>query len=642
MNRLSSCSVVLLFFLCVAHAERADSLNGIVLDENKTPVAGAAVRLGLLAATTDSNGYFVLDGVVPVRFQPNRPGVESLSFQGNALKATLIAPRTITIAVFDLRGRRAATLFPGLLQPGTHYISLLPNNRIGLSHAAYIVVAQCGAHVSTFRWIRGLGSNGPHPLAGEGAAILAKHAGYYDLSPDTIIVSKTGYITRRVLIMTLFGSIPPITLYSEASVRQVYLRGPCLLGTSVVTASVWNQDLLDTLFYSLARDTSEYFSGIVNASNHAPSQVQIVLGDTSGNRLGMIKAVIDSAQDTLALSARKVFINGAFAPGAMGHITVCSWTDSSSDSLFFPLAWDTANAGHYFGTVFTPAHSAANVVVTVSQNDTGPGRRLGTTLAVIDSSRDSLTINCTSSLPVVTVGPDTLLGWGDTVRLHCSATDSVDSIVRYTWQFNGALASPSDTSPDTFDIVPMFVDSVYTCMVSVTDADGNTTQASFRALMTCSVRNFRTADDEVASWYQTGGFSVVSAGRISEAIDPATPYFNSIAEAAVQIMKQIDQRTLTAVIADLGTSSAARLLFDAKKASIDSTALATSASYPDSVMAIDNSPADGIIVYARFKRFFFQLTFGGFLYYNMALLNAENFISVYEQRANKTSVCRDE
>ncbi len=640
MNPVTSCSVVVLLLLCAAHAERADSLSGRVFDENKTPVLGASIRLGLLFATTDSSGYFVLDGVVPTRFQPEHLGGESLSFQGNVLKVTLIAPREIAIALFDLRGRRVTTICPGLLHSGTHCIPVHFNNRIDLSQAAYIVIVRCGDHLSTFRWIRGLGSSGRHPLPTGGAVAFAKHTSA-DFPPDTLIVSKTGYVTRTVLIKNLFGSIPPITLYSEASLRQVYLRGPCLPGIQVVMASVWTKDISDTLLYALSMDTSGNFSGIVKALNHVPSRLQIVFGDTSGNRLGTIKTVIDSAQDTLALSARRIFIKGAFAPGAMGRITVCSWKDSTDDSLLFPLTWDTASYGRYLGTVLAPAHSAANVVVTISQNDTGI-RRLGTKVAVIDSSLDSITLNCTSSLPVVIVGPDTLLGWGDTVRLHCSATDSVDSIVRYAWQFNGAPTSPSDTSPDTFDIVPMFVDSIYTCIASVTDADGNTTQASFRALMTCSVRNFRTADDEVASWYQTGGFSVVSAGRVSEAIDPATPYFNSIAEAAVQTMKQIDQRTLTAVIADLGTSSAARSLFDAKKASIDSTALTTSASYPDSVMVIDNSPADGIIVYARFKRFFFQLTFGGFLYYSPALLNAENFISIYEQRVNKTSICRDE
>ena len=280
--------------------------------------------------------------------------------------------------------------------------------------------------------------------------------------------------------------------------------------------------------------------------------------------------------------------------------------------------------------------------VNVVKTDSGLTRLVGGKLSVVDSTTDSAVINCVSSQPIVSVGHDTLLGWGDTMWLHCTASDSVDSIVKYVWQFTGSSINSSDTLPTAFTIVPMFVDSLFLCTVSVTDANNNTTQASLQALMTCSVRNFRVADNEATDWYQTGNFSVFGPGRTSAVISPSTPNFSAITEAATQTMNQVDQRTVTSVIADVGSSSAAYSLFNAKKSSIGASALNVSANYPDSVMVIDNSPADGIIVYARFKHFFLQLTFGGFLTYGSAEQNAESFVAVYQQRAIKNSICRDQ
>jgi hypothetical protein len=576
---------------------------------------------------------------VPVRFQRKSSGVESFSFQGNIFKVHLMAPQEMEIALFDLRGRSIKTVRTGLLQPGRHAISMFSNSRIDLSQTAYVAVVRCGLLSATFRWIRGLGSSGPQ-LFFNGANALAKKTSVA-LVPDTLIVSKNGYMTRKVFIANLSGFIAPITLYSGYSVRPAYISGQWLPGSRVAFAYIWKPDGLDTLSYAISIDSSGKLDGSVYAFNHGSSDVRIVFDTSSVSVHGMIAAVMDSTEDTLVVNTRKIFIKGAFSFGDSEVIACCAWKDGTSDSLFFPLSWDAAHTGNYSGTVLVPARSTATVSVTVIKTDSGFIRRLGSKRAIIDSVQDSVTVNCTSSKPVVFVGRDTLLGWGDTMWLHCTAVDSVDSIVNYLWQFSGATQNTSDTFPEAFSIVPMFVDSIYLCKVLVTDANNNTTQASLKALMTCSVRNFRAADNEVAGWSQTESFSVAGAGRINSVMSPLTPYFNTIREAAVQNMVQIDQRTVSAVIADLGSVAAASSLFRAKKASIDTASLKPLASFPDSVAVIDNSPADGIIAYAHFKDFFFQLTFGGFLYYSMAQLNAEEFISVYQQRAIKTSICRD-
>jgi hypothetical protein len=627
--------------------EIADSLSGSVHDENDSVVVGATVRLGLLSTTTDSNGNFVLDGVVPIRFQLKNAGNESVMFQGNILKVNLIAPREITITLFDLRGRTVKSFHSGVVQPGPHSIAVLLNNGADLSHEAYIAVVRWGSNAATFRWIRGLGSSGPQLFSYASAPQRAKKKDA-TLPGDTIFVSKTGYVTRKAPldISTLFGPINSITLYSEKSLRSAFVSGMCLPGSPVALASVWEQNNSDTLFYTLSLDSSGKFSGFVNAFNHNTTHMTIVF-DTSANNLhGIIKTSIDSLLDTVVIRARKIFVQGAFTAlnpvQDTAIISVSSWKDSANDSFLFPLAWNIAKAGTYSGAILVPAHASAKVLVNIVKTDSGYARLVGSKLSMIDSTQDSAVINCISSQPLVSVGRDTTLGWGDTMWLHCVTSDSVDSIVKYVWQFSGAAVNTSDTLPTAFTIIPMFVDSLFVCTVSVTDANNNTSQASLQARMTCSVRNFRVADNEAQSWHQTDNFSVFEAGQISAVISPSTPDFSAITEAAQQTMQQLDQRTLTTVIADLGTSSAAYSLFTAKKSGIDPTMLRTSALYPDSVMVIDNSPSDGIIVYARFKHFFVQLTFRGFLTYGTVLQNAESFISIYQQRAFKNSICRND
>jgi hypothetical protein len=644
MNPLKICFTVLCLAFSAFPVEIADSLSGSVQNENDSVVVGATVRFGLLSTTTDSNGNFVLDGVVPIRFQAKGPGKESLVFQGNVLKVNLISPKEIDVALFDLRGRTVKSLHPGVLQAGFHAISLFTNNRGDLSHEAYIAVVRCGPMKATFRWIPGLGSSGAQ-LFFDKAGPLAKKKDAA-LPGDTIFVSKTGYVSRKVPIniSALSGPLPPITLYSEKSLRSAFISGTCLPGSPIAVASIWEMNNPDTLYYMLSVDSAGKFSGAINAFNHITSFMTVVFDTGSSNLHGIIKTSIDSLRDTVTIQGRKISVHGSFGSinrsADTAFITATSWKDSASDSFLFPLAWTDATTGKYSGTILAPAHAAAKVFVNVVKTDSGLTRLVGGKLAVLDSTTDSAVINCLSSQPIVSVGHDTLLGWGDTMWLHCTASDSVDSIVKYVWQFTGSSINSSDTLPTAFTIVPMFVDSLFLCTVSVTDANNNTTQASLQALMTCSVRNFRVADNEATGWYQTGNFSVFGPGRISAVISPSTPNFSAIAEAATQTMDQVDQRTVTAVIADVGSSSAAYSLFNAKKASIGASALNTSANYPDSVMVIDNSPADGIIVYARFKHFFLQITFGGFLTYASAEQNAESFIAVYQQRAIKNSICR--
>jgi hypothetical protein len=646
MNPLKICFTVLCLAFSAFAVEIADSLSGSVQNENDSVVAGATVRFGLLSTTTDSNGNFVLDGVVPIRFQAKGPGKEALVFQGNILKVNLNSPKEIDVALFDLRGRTVKSLHPGVLQTGFHAISLFTNNRGDLSHEAYIAVVRFGPTKATFRWIPGLGSSGAQLFFDKPGSLAKKKDAA--LPGDTIFVSKAGYVARKVPvdISALFGPLPPITLYSEKSLRTAFVSGTCLPGSPIAVASIWEMNNPDTLFYMLSIDSAGKFSGAVNAFNHNTSFMTVVFDTGSSNLHGIIKTSIDSLLDTVAIQGRKISIHGSFASinrsVDTAVITVTSWKDSASDSFLFPLAWSDATTGKYSGTILAPAHAAAKVFVNVVKTDSGLTRLVGGKLAMVDSTTDSAVINCLSSQPIVSVGHDTLLGWGDTMWLHCTASDSVDSIVKYVWQFTGSSINSSDTLPTAFTIVPMFVDSLFLCTVSVTDANNNTTQASLQALMTCSVRNFRVADNEATGWYQTGNFSVFGPGRISAIISPSTANFSAITEAATQTMNQVDQRTVTSVIADLGSSSAAYSLFLEKKSSIGASALNTSANYPDSVMVIDNSPADGIIVYARFKHFFLQLTFGGFLTYGSAEQNAENFIAVYQQRAIKNSICRDQ
>ena len=356
MNPLKICFTVLCLAFSAFPVEIADSLSGSVQNENDSVVVGATVRLGLLSTTTDSNGNFVLDGVVPIRFQAKNPGKESLVFQGNVLKVNLISPKEIDVSLFDLRGRTIRSLHPGVLQAGFHAISLFMNNRGDLSHEAYIAVVHCGPKKATFRWIRGIGSSGAQLFFDKPGSLAKKKDAA--LPGDTIFVSKTGYVTRKVPVNISTGPLPPITLYSEKSLRSAFVSGMCLPGSPIAIASIWEMNNPDTLYYMLSVDSAGKFSGAINAFNHNTSFMTVVFDTGSGNLHGIIKTSIDSLLDTVEIRDRKISIHGSFASinrsVDTAFITVSAWKDGASDSFLFPLAWNDASTGKYSGPFWRP------------------------------------------------------------------------------------------------------------------------------------------------------------------------------------------------------------------------------------------------------------------------------------------------
>jgi hypothetical protein len=632
-------SLVALFSF--SQSQTADSLKGFVVDELRKPIAGATVNLGLLETSTDSSGFFVLDGIVPVRAAMNIPGKEKISLQGNTLKIELDADQDAGMTLFDLRGRIAMTMNFGRLKAGTHQINLPSGPKDGLLPSVYIAKLRYGVNVLIFRWVPGFGTHAQRcPLIPPAKGLTKIKTA--NLPPDTLIISKTGYATRTVFIMKYSGRLDTITLYGS---RAVYVSVPVLPDAPRV--SVLMRPKVNpgppagqsVLISTLSDDTSGRKSGVVRAFRNVGSKVEIVYSDTSSKQCGIIITALDTAQDTLFLDLRQVYIYGSFAPGTMGSISADLRVGGISDTILFKLPWDKENNGKYHGMVLAPVRSKVNVLLT-DRNDSN--RCMGSRLAALDSTQDSIMINCTSSFPVVKIRSDTLVGWGDTLLLHGTAIDSVDNIVSNVWKVNGKESIALRFLVDTFVVIPMFIDSAYPCALSVTDSNGNTTEAHFSAQMTCSVRNFRLANGEASSWVQAGDFSVYGRGTLLKTLGSDTAHLNDIAEAAIQTMTQIDQRHVRAVIKDLGTSAKARSLFEAKKSAIPLTMQTTFPQHPDSLAVIDNSPSDGIIVYARYKSFLVELTFTGFLYYATTLANAQNFIAVYEKRAMETSICRNQ
>jgi len=633
--------VVIFCLISLVFANNTVFLNGTVVDELNNPLKGALVTLGQLTDSTDSLGSFYFSAQSSIKGPFKFLDHEEFVFRGNYLIANLISPKQISVSQFDLCGRLVRFSNPGLIPAGNHNLRIPLGKKDGVASTVTILRVVVGSRALFFRNVNGVVT--PQyaiPSKNKSGSLFKRTK---STGKDSLVVAKDGYITRTVHFSQSLTTLPPITLYSSTNMRQIYILGPFLhKGMVVATASIRKNGSTDSLFYPLSWDTLGLFGGTVFASKHDSSMISITIADSSGLRLGLINSYIDSLQDSCVFKLRPVFINGTFGPGDTGAITACTWKDSTPDSFSYPLAWtDTGGSGKYSGVVYCPAHSGANIRITIRG---GSDIRLGTSLGAIDSSLDSATINCISSIPIVNVGPDTALAWGDTIRLRASAVDSVDKIVKYEWNFNGNPIIELATLKDTSIIAPSFLaDSIYPFVFNVTDSDGNTVTKALQVHMTCSVKNYRMKDMDAPEWVQVGNFTVYKPGEFAGILDTGTLNFGGIDEVAVQNMKQIGTRTLTVKILDAGTAVAARSLFAMKKSTIPSSVIKVMPSYPDSTVIIDNGPPEGIIVYAHFKSFFFQLTFDGFISgYDIVLLNAEKFMAIYEQRALKTSMCRNE
>jgi hypothetical protein len=346
-------------------------------------------------------------------------------------------------------------------------------------------------------------------------------------------------------------------------------------------------------------------------------------------------------------SIHPVLVRGMFAPGVLTTVTATIWRDSLDsivDTLHTILPWNIDNSGAYSGIVYMYTHSASHVRLIVGDES---ATQIGYVQTMADTLIDTLTLNCRSSIPIVKLFADTSVGWGDTVRLHGIVTDSVDTIGQWAWTMNGSTFNVGSLS-DTFAVIPMLTDSIYTCILSATDYSSNTTSDKITAKMTCSVRNFRLTNNDITGWTELSGtgYGLFEGTRIAGVLDTlAKTVQSSIKGVIKQSMSQTvsgNTRTMGAVVMDCSSRAQAKSLYAAYKNRIAATALTACPGYADSAAIIDNSLSDGCMVYACFKRFVIAVQLRGFIDYTTLLANASRFTRVYEQRAIKTSICRNE
>ena len=106
-------------------------------------------------------------------------------------------------------------------------------------------------------------------------------------------------------------------------------------------------------------------------------------------------------------------------------------------------------------------------------------------------------------------------------------------------------------------------------------------------------------------------------------------------ETAIQVLvndssPSSDSLNCTARIMDFGTSANATAMFNTMMSrAVDKKAFA---SFPNSVAGLDYSPLIGIVAYAHFSRFFFQMDLEGYNDKTKAIDDAEKFLTILKSK----------
>jgi len=190
------------FFLYSSITAQDISLSGTVLDESRSPVKGATVKLHSdenIQTATDSKGQFNLinkSSALKTRPQPLR---SFAVFKGSFVDITLTKPSNISTTIYNISGKKLLYFNSGKLDAGSNIIDL-PVDRLG--SGVYLVAVSYESNRSVFRYVSANKRN--HNVAaysknndGGTLGFQKKAAASQADVIDTLVVTADGYIEEH-------------------------------------------------------------------------------------------------------------------------------------------------------------------------------------------------------------------------------------------------------------------------------------------------------------------------------------------------------------------------------------------------------------------------------------------------------------
>ncbi len=212
-------------------AQGDDTIAGRAVTNSAIPISNVKVALLQLniSDTTGPDGRFQF--IVPstaARLRDN--GSAEFFFRNNRIEFSLVDRQTVSIAVFSISGRKAATVFSGTLMRGKYGFPLDARS-IGAASGLYILRIVMNESVINAK----INMTGGRISADSRIATVTRTPRTYGLAGfplavDSIALSKYGFVPRKVPLQSFttqdVGDIVLDTMFWDTKVMTFNIRGP--------------------------------------------------------------------------------------------------------------------------------------------------------------------------------------------------------------------------------------------------------------------------------------------------------------------------------------------------------------------------------------------------------------------------------
>lgn len=198
-----------LFIAVIAFGASAAIYSGRVVDNSSPskPVANATVCLkGITTETySDSAGRFSLSTVTSVNVVPHAKAADAITVFNGRITFTSNQRENVRGELYTLSGRRIAVLFDADFDAGGHDVALPDPLRQNTGSGTYIIVLVKGGVQYSVK-VFSIGAPLSAAVTGRGisGAASGKSA---DTSPDTLTISRKGYVAKTVAASVEIGDV---------------------------------------------------------------------------------------------------------------------------------------------------------------------------------------------------------------------------------------------------------------------------------------------------------------------------------------------------------------------------------------------------------------------------------------------------
>ncbi len=217
----SAFAVVAVYFSAVSGQT---IISGRAVNAGASPLSGVLATLikQKVSDTTQADGVFQLALPASVAFAANAPISSGFSINGNRISFGCAGPMDIDVCLYSVAGRKVAAIAHQRFARGNYDIDL-GGRFSGLSAGMYCLVLSLGSERVAARVLW----TGGKIVSTAGSSGLSVEAGQFkreqsEAAADTLSLSKSGYVTRKIPITTLTAqNVGDVILQTTSAVDPI-------------------------------------------------------------------------------------------------------------------------------------------------------------------------------------------------------------------------------------------------------------------------------------------------------------------------------------------------------------------------------------------------------------------------------------